>query len=49
MQAQYFLDNGLCPVKIGKGSRGDVFLQFVRDEKADKVFDDWCKRRERVM
>jgi len=44
-QAQFFLDNGLCPVRVGRGNRhGDYFLQFVRDEKAEKVFDAWKNR-----
>ncbi|NLJ58232.1 MAG: hypothetical protein GX339_05235 [Tissierellia bacterium] len=43
-QAQFFLDQGLCPIRIGKGSRGDLFIRFERNEEAERVFEMWCDR-----
>lgn len=47
-QAQYFLDYGLCPVEVGKGRKGDMYLRFTRDSKSNKVFDLWCRRIDEI-
>ncbi len=46
-QAQFFLDHGLRPVAIGRGTRGDVFLKFERNEATEAVFENWLRLVER--
>ena len=48
-QAQFFLDHGLCPVAVGKGSYGDVFLKFKRDEATEEVFQLWQEQMGRIQ
>lgn len=43
MQAQFFLDCGLCPIAVGKGRYGGVFLRFERNEPTERVFQRWNK------
>lgn len=42
-QAQFFIKNGLEVLEIGRGKRGDVYHKFLRDDKANKVFDKWVR------
>ncbi len=41
VQAQFFLDCKLCPVAVGRGKHGDVFLRFRRDSATEKAFQRW--------
>ena len=40
-QAQFFLDHGICPVAIGRGNSGMIFLKFKRDAATEEVFQNW--------
>lgn len=40
-QARYFINRGLPLLEIGRGSRGDVYFSFARDDLAENVFMDW--------
>lgn len=42
-QAKFFITNGLNVLKVGVGKQGDVYHKFLRDEKANEVFDRWVK------
>ena len=43
-QAQFFIDNGIPLLEIGKGSKGDIYHKFIRDDLSNKVFDKWVTR-----
>ncbi len=44
-QANFFIHNGLEVLEVGKGSKhGDVYLKFLRNQKANEVFDRWVVR-----
>jgi hypothetical protein len=43
-QSQFFIQNGLEVLEIGKGKFGDIFHKFLRDDKANEVFDKWVRR-----
>ena len=43
-QAHFFIKNGLPVLEIGVHN-GRVYHKFLRDEKANKVFAEWCKNR----
>lgn len=43
-QTRFFIKNGLEPIYIGTGKKGDTYHQFVRDDKSEKVFSLWCNR-----
>lgn len=45
IQAKYFIDNGLQIVDIGKGSKGDIYHKFVKNEQSEKVFFEWKRRK----
>lgn len=44
-QALYFIQNGAVLLDINKGSKGDIYYQFPRDEKHEDLFMDWKKRK----
>ena len=45
VQAKFFINNGLKVIEIGKGSKGDIYHKFIRDEKSEKVFYEWKRRK----
>lgn len=44
-QALYFIQNGASLIKIGKGSKGDVYYQFPRDDQHEELFMGWKRRK----
>ena len=44
-QALYFIQNGASLMNIGKGSKGDTYYQFPRDDRHEVLFMDWKKRK----
>ncbi|MED3562222.1 hypothetical protein [Bacillus xiapuensis] len=42
-QADYFLKSGLQVIEIGKGAKGDIYIKFIRNEKSEEIFTQWCK------
>lgn len=40
-QAKYFIDAGLKVLEIGVGSKGDVFLKFLRYDRSESVCTRW--------
>ena len=44
-QSLYFMQNGVIPVEIGKGSKDDVYHKFERGEKLDEVFTKWIESK----
>lgn len=44
-QAKFFINNGLKVIDINKGDKGDVYIQFLRDDDAEKVFSLWMNRK----
>ena len=46
-QARYFLNQELIPIDIGLGNRQEVFLKFIRDAKAEKIFAEWSNKNKR--
>lgn len=47
-QARFFIEHGLVPVFIGQGNKGDTFLQFKRNDEAEKVFTLWCNKYKQI-
>lgn len=47
-QANYFISKGLVPLLVGKSSSGNVYIKFVRNEKAEMVFTKWCDGKENI-
>lgn len=41
IQAQFFLDCGLCPIGVGRGKKGDFYLKFIRNPKSEEIFSSW--------
>lgn len=41
LQADFFLQHGLIPKQIGKGNQDDIYVRYTRNEKSEKVFDEW--------
>ncbi len=44
-QALYFIQNGALLINIGKGSKGDTYYKFPRDDRHEALFMDWKKRK----
>ena len=41
LQADFFLQHELKPIQIGKGNKDDIFVRYARNDKSEKVFDEW--------
>lgn len=48
-QANYFIQNGLPVLEVGKGKLDDCYTKFLRDEKAEKVFSEWRLVKDDIM
>ena len=44
-QALYFIQNGAYLVDINKGSKGDVYYKFPKDDKHEELFMNWKIRK----
>ena len=44
-QAMFFINNGLNVIDIARGSKGDVYIKFMRDEECERVFSLWMDRK----
>jgi hypothetical protein len=44
IQAEFYFSKGITPLKVGKGTKGDVFVQFLRTDALKSAFDEWCNR-----
>lgn len=40
-QNDFFVNNGLHPINVGKGESGSVYLKYIRDEKAETILTLW--------
>ena len=40
-QNDFFVKQGLIPIEVKKGQTGNVYLKYIRDEKAEQVFNIW--------
>lgn len=47
-QANFFIQSGLRVVEVGKGSKGESYAKFIRDEEAEKVFAEWIKKKNKL-
>lgn len=43
-QCQFFIQNGVPVLDVGKGSKGDIFIKFPRNEQSEEVFSRWVER-----
>ena len=43
-QAEFYFSKGITPLKVGKGTRGDTFVQFLNSDEVQSAFDEWCNR-----
>jgi len=43
VQANFYISNGIKPLEVGKGNRGDIYLKFPRNEKSEEVFSRWIE------
>jgi len=44
VQAEFYFSKGITPMKVGKGSKGDVFVQFLKTDELRSAFTEWCNR-----
>jgi hypothetical protein len=44
IQSNFFLNNGIPVLEIGKGKKGDIYIKFPRNEKSEEVFSRWIER-----
>lgn len=45
LQAKYFIDNGLTVIEISKGSKGDIYHKFLRNEQSERIFYNWKEKK----
>jgi len=43
-QAEFYFSKGITPLKVGKGTKGDTFVQFINSNEVQDAFDEWCNR-----
>jgi hypothetical protein len=43
-QADFFVKKGALVVGVGKGSKGDVYVKFLRNQKSIEIFNEWVER-----
>jgi hypothetical protein len=43
-QCNYYLANGLIPIKFGYGKEGDAYLKFRNSEQLQEIFKRWSGR-----
>ena len=43
-QAKFFIDSGLKLLEIGKGTYGDIYHKFERNEVSENVFTLWNEK-----
>lgn len=44
-QALFFIQNGAHLIDIAKGSKGDLFHKFPRDEEHETLFMNWKREK----
>ena len=44
-QGIFYISNGIVPVDFGTGNKGDAFMKFVKDEKYELLFREWCSQK----
>lgn len=44
MQAEFYFGKGITPMKVGKGTKGDIFVQFLKTDELKSAFTEWCNR-----
>lgn len=47
-QTKFFLDNELKIIDIGKGTSGNIYHKFVRDDEAERIFTKWKESKPKV-
>jgi len=43
-QYEFYFSKGIVPLKIGTGSKGDLYVQFLNTNELQLAFREWCKR-----
>jgi hypothetical protein len=43
-QADFFVREGAIVVGVGKGTKGDVYVKFLRNQKCQEIFNEWIER-----
>lgn len=43
-QANFFINNNIPIIKVGKGKDGDFYVKFPRNNHSEEVFTLWCNR-----
>jgi hypothetical protein len=41
-QANFFIKNKIIPIELGKSNSDIVYVKFLRNEEADRIFTQWC-------
>ena len=44
-QAKFFINSGLPVLDIRKAPKGDIYHKFLRDAKAEEVFQNWLNNK----
>lgn len=48
-QANYFIQNGLPVLEVGKGKQDGHYTKFLRDAEAEVVFSKWREDKDEIM
>lgn len=48
-QANFFYQNGVKIIEIGKGKKDDVYVKFTRDDASEKVFSEWIEKKKDIQ
>lgn len=47
LQFNYFIKMGVPVLEIGKGTTGNIYVKFPRNEESEEVFSKWVERGKR--
>jgi hypothetical protein len=43
-QAEFYFSKGIAPLRVGMGTKGDIFVQFLKTDELKNAFNEWCNR-----
>jgi len=43
-QSEFYFSKGIVPIKVDRGSKGDIYVKFKNTDEVKKAFTEWCTR-----
>ncbi len=43
-QSEFYFSKGIVPVKVDRGSKGDIYVKFKNTDEVEKAFTEWCNK-----